>query len=159
MGKTITPFMIATGLILAFTGAARGQEVNSDVNIPFPRELVSGAPAINGLFGGTTALFSSSLRLFQESSAQAEAATLNEEQTREELGDFMTSLLVRAGIIAFDRAATDVAASGGNSENGSRPAWVGRTPLTLSVSRTGRSEFVERRSVTIRSYGRGNRGR
>jgi len=144
--------MIATGLILAFTGVGRGQEVNSDVNMPFPRELVSGAPAINGLF-------SSSLRLFQGSSAQAGVATLNEEQTREELGDFMTSLLVRAGIIAFDRAATDVAASGGNSENGSRPAWVGRTPLTLSVSRTGRSEFVERRSVTIRSYGRGNRGR
>jgi len=133
MGKTIKHFMIATGLILAFTGAGRGQEVNSDVNIPFPRELVSGAPAINGLFGGTTALFSSSLRLFQGSSAQAEAATLSEEQTREELGDFMTSLLVKAGIIAFDRPAPDVAASGRSSENGSRPAWVGRTPLMLPV--------------------------
>ncbi len=134
--------MIATGLILAFTGAGRGKEVNSDVNIPFPRELVSGAPAINGLFGGTTALFSSSLRLFQGSSAQAGVATLNEEQTREELGDFMTSLLVRAGIIAFDRPATDVAASGGNSENGSRPAWVGRTPLMLPVP--GPSSWADR---------------
>jgi len=125
--------MIATGLILAFTGVGRGQEVNSDVNMPFPRELVSGAPAINGLFGGTTVLFSSSLRLFQGSSAQAGVATLNEEQTREELGDFMTSLLVKAGIIAFDRPATAVAPSGGSSQNSSRPAWVGRTPLMLPV--------------------------
>ena len=127
--------MIATGLILAFTGAGRGQEVNSDVNMPFPRELVSGAPAINGLF-------SSSLRLFQGFSAQAGVATLNEEQTREEIGDFMTSLLVKAGIIAFDRPATGVATSGGSSENRSRPAWIGRTPLMLPVP--GPSSWAER---------------
>ena len=125
--------MIATGLILAFTGAGRGQEVNSDVNIPFPRELVSGAPGVNGLFAGTTSLFNFSVPLFQGSLPQAAVGTLNEEQTREDLGEFMTSLLVKAGIIAFDRPANGLAASTGNAEHGSRPAWVGRTPLTLSV--------------------------
>jgi hypothetical protein len=51
MGKRITLFLVTAGSLLAFNGPVRGQEVNSDVNIPPPRELVSGAPAINGLLG------------------------------------------------------------------------------------------------------------
>ena len=145
MGKQITLFMVIAGSLLAFTGPAIGQEVNSDVKIPPPRELASGAPAINGLLAGTEILFRSSDQLFQGSSAQAPARILNEGQTREEFGDFMTSLLVKAGIIAFDRPPAPLAASGGNSEDGSRPAWTGRTPMTLSLSRTSRSESVRRR--------------
>ncbi len=51
MGKKTTLFMVAAGSLLAFTGPVRGQEVNSDVKIPPPRELASGAPAINGRQG------------------------------------------------------------------------------------------------------------
>ena len=151
MGKKITLFMVTAGSLLAFTGPVRGQEVNSDVKIPPPRELASGAPAINGLLVGTEILFRSSDRLFQGSLAQPAVGISNEGQTREEFGNFMTSLLVKAGIIAFDRPPAPLAASGGSSEDGSRSAWTGRTPMTLSVSRTGRSESVRRRSVICRS--------
>ena len=152
MGKKITLFMVTLGSLLAFTGPVRGQEVNSDVKIPPPRELASGAPAINGLRAGTELLFRPSDQLFQGSLAQAAVGILNEGQTREEFGDFMTSLLVKAGIIAFERPPAPLAASGENSEDGSWPAWTGRTPMTLSVSRTARSEAVRRRSVLCRSY-------
>lgn len=145
MAKTLTLFIVTAGSLLAFTGPVRGQEVNSDVNIPPPRELVSGATAVNGLLGGTELLFRSSDRIFQGSSVQGGVGILNEEETRAELGDFMTSLLVRAGIISFGRPAAPLAASGKNPGNGSRPAWTGRTPMALSVSRTGRSESVRRR--------------
>ena len=144
MGKKITLFMVTLGSLLAFTGPVRGQEVNSDVKIPPPRELASAAPAINGLLAGTELLFRSSDQLFQGSLAQA-AGILDEGETRAEFGDFMTSLLVRAGIIAFDRPPARVAASGENSEDGSRPAWTGRTPMTLSVSRPRPSEAARRR--------------
>jgi hypothetical protein len=127
MGKNFTRFMVTAGALLAFTGPVRGQEVNSDVKIPPPRELVSGSLELNG------------------SLAQAAVGVLNEGATREELGGFMTSLLVKAGIIAFDRPPAPLATAAGNSERGSWPAWTGRTPMTLSVSRTGRSDSVLRR--------------
>ena len=156
MDKRITLFMVTAGC-LAFTGPVSGQEVNSDVKIPPPRELASGAPALNGLLVGTELLFRSWDQLFQGSSAQAAVGIFpqaavgvsNEGQTREEFGDFMTSLLVRAGLITFDRPPASLgaplAASGETSKDGSRPAWTGRTPMTLSVSRTGRSESLRQR--------------
>ena len=145
MGKKITLFMVIAGSLLAFTGPVRGQEVNSDVKIPPPRELASGAPAINAILLGTELLFRSSDQLFQGSLAQAAVGNLNEGQTRAEFGNFTTSLLVKAGIITFDRPLARLAASAENSEDGSRPAWTGRTPMTLSVNRTGRSASLRRR--------------
>ena len=154
MNKRITLFMVTAGCLLTFTGPVRGQEVNSDVKIPPPRELASGAPAINGLLLGTELLFRSWDQLFQGSSARAAVGIsavgiTNEGQTREEFGDFMTSLLVKAGLITFDRPpappGAPLAASGETSKDGSRPAWTGRTPMTLSVSRTGRSESWRQR--------------
>ena len=102
MGK-ITLFVFTAGSLLAFTGPLRGQEVNSDVKIPPPRELANGAPAINAILLGTELLFRSSDQLFQGSLAQAAVGNLNEGQTRTEFGNFTTSLLVKAGIITFDR--------------------------------------------------------
>ena len=145
MGKKITLFVVTAGSLLAFTGPLRGQEVNSDVKIPPPRELANGAPAINAILLGTELLFRSSDQLFQGSLAQAAVGNLNEGQTRAEFGNFTTSLLVKAGIITFDRPPARLAASAKNSEDGSRPAWTGRTPMTLSVSRTGRSESLRQR--------------
>ena len=173
MDKRITLFMVTAGCLLTFTGPVSGQEVNSDVKIPPPRELASGAPALNGLLLGTELLFRSWDQLFQGSSAQAAvgilpqaavgvlpqaavgilpqaaASVFNEGQTREEFGDFMTSLLVRAGLINFDRPTAPLgaplAATGETSKDGSRPAWTGRTPMTLSVSRMGRSESLRQR--------------
>jgi hypothetical protein len=145
MRKTITPGVLITGSLLAFIGPLSGQEVNSDVKIPPPREVVAGAPAINGILSGTALLFGSADPLFQGSSTQTPGRVLSEVQTREDFGDFMTSLLVKAGIITFDSPPTGLAVSGEDTEKGSRPAWTGRTPTTLSVSRTRRSASAQRR--------------
>ena len=103
MSTRTTLFMVTAWSLLALTGPVRGQEVNSDVKIPPPRGLVTGAPAISGIFVGPDSRFTSDGQIFRGSAAQAAAGTLSEGETRDELGDFMTSLLVRAGIIAFDR--------------------------------------------------------
>ena len=84
-------------------------------------------------------------QVFQGVVSQASSGVLSEGETRNELGDFMMSLLVRAGIIAFDREPARRAASGEDPEDGSRPAWNGRAPMALSVSRTARSEAMRRR--------------
>ena len=144
MPTRIMLFMVTAGSLLVLTGPASGQEVNSDVNIPTPRELVTSVGAINGLWQGTRSVFSSHQQ-FQDSLAQAAVGTLDERETRAELGDFMASLLVRAGIISFARPPARSADSGENSGVGSRPAWTGPTPMELSVSRTERSEAVRRR--------------
>ena len=123
----------------------RGQEVNSDVKIPPPRELVAAAPAVSGMFIGAGTLFATDGQRFDEVVAQAATGRLSERETRDELGNFMASLLVRAGIMAFDRPRAALASSGKKSDDGSWPAWTGPTPMALSVSRTGRAASVRRR--------------
>ncbi len=142
MRTIITLVMVTAGSLLAVTGPATGQEVNSDVSIPLPREIVTTIPAVSGLFIGPDR---SQDQIFQGALDDAEVGVLDEAEARETLGDFMTSLMVRAGIIETVSEADRVAESGENSEDGSWPAWTGRTPLTLSVSRTGRSEALRRR--------------
>ena len=148
--STRTTLRTALFLIMAWSPVAlavpvSGQEVNSDVKIPHPRELVTGTRAINGLVGGTEALFAPESQLFRGAVAQASLGRLSEGETRDELGDFMTSLLVRAGIISFDDPGSDLAASGEKSEDGSRPAWTGPTPMAISVGRTRRDASARRR--------------
>ena len=138
-------FLIMAWSLGAMAEQVNGQEVNSDVKIPPPRELVTGTSAINGLVGGTEALFTSEDQLFQGAVAQAALGRLSEEQARGELGDFMASLLVRAGIIAFDGPRADASSSGERSDDGSRPAWTGVTPMVFSVGRTRRESSARRR--------------
>ncbi len=145
MGNRITLFIVATGALLAFHGSASGQEVNSDVNVPPPRALVSGAPAVNGLVGGTESVFRSSDQVFVGRVAQAVEGGMDEADTRGEIGHFMTSLLVRAGIIAFDSPPAELAASVEDSKDESRPAWTGPTPMVLSAGMTGRAASIRRR--------------
>jgi len=123
----------------------RGQEVNSDVKIPPPRELAAAAPAISGMFMGASTLFAPDGQRFGEAVTQASLGRLSEGETRDQLGDFMTSLLVRAGIVTFDSPRAALASSGEKSHDGSWPAWTGPTPMALSVSRTGRAASVRRR--------------
>ena len=145
MSARIILAMVTAGSFLALTGPAKGQEVNSDVNIPFPRETVTPAPAVPGLFIGPDPLLGSEAQVFQGALAEAATGTSDEASAREELGDFVTSLLVRAGIIGFDGQPTGLATSGEDSADGSRPAWAGPTPLALSLRRTGRPEAGRRR--------------
>ncbi len=144
MFTRITCFLVMAWALVAPT-AACGQEVNSDVKIPPPRELVAGTPAISGLFIGTGTLFTSDGTQFGDAVARASQGRLSEGETRNELGDFMTSLLVRAGIVAFDPPGAALGSSGGEVEDGSWSAWTGPTPMVLSVSRTIRSQSVRRR--------------
>ena len=142
MRTIIALVTVTAGSLLALTGPASGQEVNSDVNIPLPREIVTTIPAVSGLFTGSA---NSEAQAFQGAVVEAEVGEFNESEAREAIGDFMTSLLVRAGIVAADPQPAPVATSSDNSEDGSRPAWTGRTPMALSVSRIGRSEARRRR--------------
>ncbi len=138
-----TLFLVMAWTLVAPAGAVSGQEVNSDVKIPPPRELIAAAPRISGL-AGTDALFTSEGQLFGVAVTQAMLGRSSETETRDELGNFMTSLLVRAGIMAFDRPAA-LASSWEKSEDGSRPAWTGPTPMALSVGQRARSESVRGR--------------
>ena len=145
MAKRITLFVVAAGSLLAFNGPVSGQEVNSDVSMPPPRELVGSTPAINGLFVGPDSLFWSEDQVFRGSLARASVGILDETQTRRELGNFMASLMVRAGIVAFDRPPARLADSEGSARDGARPAWTGPTPTVHAVSRRGRSQWAQRR--------------
>ncbi len=145
MSTRNTLFLVMAWTLVALTGAVSGQEVNSDVKIPPPRELVAAAPAISGMFIGAGTLFASDGQRFNDAVAQAATGRLSERETRDELGNFMTSLLVRAGIMAFDRPRAALASSGEKSEDGSRPAWTGPTPMALSVSGRGSTAAVRRR--------------
>ena len=77
--------------------------------------------------------------------AEAVEGGMDEAEMRGELGHFMTSLLVRAGIIAFESPPAGLADSGESAEDGSRPAWTGPAPMALSVSQRARSESVRGR--------------
>ena len=145
MLTTTTLFLVMAWVLVVPTEPLSGQEVNSDVKIPPPRELVAGTSAISGLFIGTDALFSSEGERFSDAVAQATLGRLSEGKTRDEIGDFMTSLLVRAGIVVFDPPGVALRSSRGKTEDGSWSAWTGPTPTALSVSRTVRSQSVRGR--------------
>ena len=141
MRTKMTWVMVTAGSLLTATGPVGGQEVNSDVSIPVPREIATTIPAASGLFTGPG---SSEVQGFEGALADATVGTSNEAEARAELGDFMASLLIKAGVIAVQPGPARLSASDEKSKDGSWPAWTGRTPMELSVSRTGRSEARRR---------------
>lgn len=141
MSRKTTVFMITAWSLLALTGPVRGQEVNSDVKIPPPREIVAGVMGASGLFSGAVSFLVVPDQVFQG----VVSGTVGERETRDELGDFMASLLVRAGIISFDARPAARDASGQRPDDGSRPAWTGPAPMALSVGWTRRAESMRRR--------------
>jgi hypothetical protein len=91
--------------------------------------LAVGTRTLNGIFVGPDLLVAES-QVFGGPSIQAPIGILVEGAIREELGDFMTSLLVRAGLIAFDVAPVPVADSG---EKASIPLSAERTEHAASL--------------------------
>ena len=142
MRTILSSIILAGGGLLAVTVPAAGQEVNSDVNIPMPREIVTTVPAVSGLV--PTPLIEQDPTI-QSVLADDALANSSEATVRAQLGDFMASLLIKAGVITVEPQPVRVSSSGMKSQDGSRPAWTGRTPMALSVSRTGRSEVMRRR--------------
>ena len=134
--------------LLIVVGELNAQEVNSDVKIPPPREVVINAPTVGGLFAGQGGPASITGQALQATATQASSGTLTEDQAREQIGDFMVSLLMKAGVVSFRTAATQAAASESESPAGARPAWVGAVPLAPSVARgpgTHRARLSARR--------------
>ena len=125
-------------LLLGLAVGASGQEVNSDVKIPPPRVTMAAAPALNGFFVGPDSRFTGTGQgvEFRGAASEAVRGLLSEDETRDRLGDFVTSLLIREGVLSFDGPSTVRANSSKQPEDGSRPAWAGPTPTALSVSRT-----------------------
>ncbi len=124
--------------VLIVVGELSAQEVNSDVKIPPPREVVISAPGVTGLLGGQNGTDAVLGQAFQAGVAQSNAGMMTEVQARGQMGDFMVSLLVKAGVITFGSVGAPRGLSDTDAPAGARPAWLGSAPLTPSVA-PGRS--------------------
>ncbi len=124
--------------VLIVAGELSAQEVNSDVKIPPPREVVISAPGVTGLLGGQNGTGIVLSQAFQATVVQSNSGTMTEVQARGQMGDFMVSLLMKAGVITFGSVGAPRAVSDPGAPTGARPAWLGSAPLTPSVA-PGRS--------------------
>ena len=125
--------VISWSLLIA-VGDLNAQEVNSDVKIPPPREVVINAPTVGGLFANQSGPATVTGQALQATATQAGSGTLTEDQAREQIGDFMVSLLMKAGSVSFGNLASEQAAGSERASTaGVRPVWVGSVPLAPSV--------------------------
>jgi hypothetical protein len=126
-------------LLLGLAAGATGQEVNSDIKIPPPTVTMSAAVVVSGFFVGPDSMFggTGSGLEFQGAVSEAMRGLSSEDETRSRLGDFVTSLLIREGVITFDESPPARDATLHRPAGGSMPAWSGLAPTTLSASRTG----------------------
>ena len=120
--------------VLTVAGELSAQEVNSDVKIPPPREVVISSPGVTGLLGGQNGTDVVLGQALQAAVAQSNAGTMTEIRARGQMGDFMVSLLMKAGVITFGSVGAPRAASDPGAPAGARPAWRGSAPLTPSVA-------------------------
>jgi hypothetical protein len=100
--------------------------------------MVIGAPAVGGIATGPASTFGVAGlgQVFQGAASQAALGLLTEAEARSSIGPFMTSLLVREGVVTF--APQTAGASLEKREDGSRPVWAGPTPMVVSASRARR---------------------
>ena len=124
--------MISCSLVI-IAGGLNAQEVNSDVKVPPPREVVISAPRV-GLFGGQGGTDVATGQAFQATLTPTSAGTMTRGEARGQVGDFMVSLLMKAGLVSFDNVAARTAGSQSGSPEGVRPAWLGSVPLGPSVA-------------------------
>ena len=123
--------MISCSLLI-ITSELNAQEVNSDVKIPPPREVVISAPRV-GVFGGQGGTDLAIGQAFQATLTPTNAGTMTQGQARGQIGDFMVSLLMKAGMVSFDNVAARTAGSQSGSPDGARAGLARfRTVRTLS---------------------------
>jgi hypothetical protein len=142
MRSIIALTLVTVGALVTGTGSALGQEVNSDVSIPIPREVVAAMPEVSGLLAEPVRFPGQDI---QDLLGDTDFDEIDEATARAQVGDFMASLLIKAGVITVEPQPIGVSSSHNASNDGSRPAWTGRTPISLSFSRTGRSGAIRRR--------------
>ena len=146
MSKGTTTTVWATSMcLLVWAGQVSAQEVAGDIKIPPPRELVTATPAVGGIHTGPTSTFGVAGLgpVFQGAASQAALGALSEKETRDRLGHFMTSLLVREGIITFGATPAGAPPTGAPTTRApttGAPAWAGSTPMVISVTRARRPE-------------------
>jgi hypothetical protein len=134
----MTGVLATISCLLGLAGPVNALEVASDIKIPPPSEMVIGAPAVGGIATGPASTFGVAGlgQVFQGAASQAALGLLTEAEARSSLGPFMTSLLVREGVVTF--APQTAGASLEKREDGSRPVWAGPTPMVVSASRARR---------------------
>ena len=132
--------MVGSALLIS-SGGLLGQEVNSDVKIPPPREIVTSAPAATGFGGGQATAGAATLQALQAAIqttvAQVQTGSIGENQVRAQLGNFTVSLLVKAGVLSFGGGAAAGRPTEEEAPSG-RPAWTGRLTVGGSADRARR---------------------
>lgn len=111
--------------------AAVGQEVGSDVQMPSATEIVSSASLFlvaGSVPAATPQAFAAAV---QATVTQALVDPRGETRARSQLGDFRTSILMKAGVLSFDGAQARSRVTDGRAEP-RRPAWVNRPLVFVS---------------------------
>lgn len=97
--------LVIGGAVLVAPGGMAGQEVAGDVMIPPPRELATSTPAASGLGTGSGTAGLETMAAYRTAVenvvAQVRSGTVSESQAREQLGDVIVSLLIKAGVVSF----------------------------------------------------------
>ncbi len=121
--------LLGTALLLG-PRPTQGQETGSDVQMPSPRIVASSA----GL-GLQAAVAAPTAQAFaaavQATVTQALGDPLGETHARTQLGDFRTSILIKAGVLAF-RGSARASRTAKSGVRVKRPAWATRPIVFVS---------------------------
>ena len=108
-GMTLSGYAAAAligGVTVLLPGRIAGQEVAGDVMIPPPRVLVTSTGPASGLGRGEATDGIVAMDEYRAAIegvvARARAGTMGEGEAREQLGDVMVSLLVKAGVLRVE---------------------------------------------------------
>ncbi len=121
--------LLGTALFLG-PRATHGQETGSDVHMPPPRIVVSSA-ALGLQAAGATPTAQAFAAVVQATVTQTLGDPLGRAHARTQLGDFRTSILIKAGVLTFGGSAR-ARRTVGSSARGKRPAWSTRPIVFVS---------------------------
>jgi hypothetical protein len=130
----VSTFVLASAVVCSSPAVALGQETGSDVQVVTGAEVVSSAsfalvagPAAAAAAAATPQAFAIAV---QAAITSVLVASGGESQARTQLGDFRTSILMKAGVLAFD---------------GARAAQAAQAPPTSPTSRIELEDPNERK--------------
>ncbi|MFV2007286.1 MAG: hypothetical protein ACC667_07555 [Longimicrobiales bacterium] len=137
--RLVCAALLGTVLLLG-PRSTRGQETGSDVHMPPPRIVVSSTSlGLRAAGAATTAqAFAAAV---QATVTQTLGDPLGEAHARTRLGDFRTSILIKAGVLAF-RASARSPRTAEPGVRAKKPAWATR-PIVF-VSETTRAAAARR---------------
>ena len=105
MIRAFVLLLVIGGAVIAAPGGVVGQEVAGDVMIPPPRELATSTSAASGLGMGRGTSGLETMAAYRTAVenvvAQVRSGTMSESEAREQVGDVIVSLLIKAGVMSF----------------------------------------------------------